>query len=45
VRCYYLILVLLRLKLLLQTWKNINRQVVIKFWQSWLKQRWTPWTH
>jgi hypothetical protein len=27
-----------RLKLLLQSWKSINLQVVIKFWQNWFKQ-------
>jgi hypothetical protein len=33
-----LTLVLLRLKLLLQSWESINLQVVIKFWQNWFKQ-------
>jgi hypothetical protein len=35
---YYLILVLLRLKLLMQSWKDVNRQVVIKLQQNWIKQ-------
>jgi hypothetical protein len=33
-----LVPVLLRFKLLLQNWKSINRQVVIKFRQNWSKQ-------
>jgi hypothetical protein len=28
----------LRLKLLLKSWKGVNHQVLIKFWQKWLKQ-------
>jgi hypothetical protein len=36
VRRIQLILVILRLKLLLQSWKGINHQVVIKFQQNWL---------
>jgi hypothetical protein len=36
--CQYLILAPLRLKLLLQSWKGINRQVVIKFQQNRFKQ-------
>jgi hypothetical protein len=31
---YYLISAVLRLKLLLQSWKSINHQVEIKFWQN-----------
>jgi hypothetical protein len=34
----YLILALLRLKLLLQNWKFLNHQVVIKFRQNLFKQ-------
>jgi hypothetical protein len=30
--------VVLRLKFLLQSWKSINSQIVITFWQNWLKQ-------
>jgi hypothetical protein len=28
----------LRLKLLLQSWEGINRRVIVKFWQKWLKR-------
>jgi hypothetical protein len=34
----YLVPIVLRLKLLLQSWRSINCQVVIKFLQNWLKQ-------
>jgi hypothetical protein len=32
----------LRLKLLLQSWRNISRQVVIKFRQNWFINVWDP---
>jgi hypothetical protein len=31
-------LVLLRLKLLLKSWKGLKHQALIKFWQNWFKQ-------
>jgi hypothetical protein len=36
--CYNLVPVVLRLKLLLQRRKSLNRQIVIKFWQNLFKQ-------
>jgi hypothetical protein len=46
----YLILIILRLRLILQSWKSVTHQIVMKFWQNWCTRRWNimvwdPYTH